>query len=108
MILKRVKKDQVEAVKKAEQHLSEYAEKGYRTLCLCYRTLEADFYKKWSEKYSTATTAVPKDEKAVAELENEIETDMIFLGATAIEDKLQDVIILTLFIITLPLILVCA
>uniref|UniRef100_A0AC34FA08 Phospholipid-transporting ATPase n=1 Tax=Panagrolaimus sp. ES5 TaxID=591445 RepID=A0AC34FA08_9BILA len=74
----------------AEQHLSEYAEKGYRTLCLCYRTLEADFYKKWSEKYSTATTAVPKDEKAVAELENEIETDMIFLGATAIEDKLQD------------------
>lgn len=90
-MLKRVQKSQVEAIKKAEQHLIEYAEKGYRTLCFAYRPLEAGFYKSWEERYSKAITAVPKDEKLIADLENEIETDLTFLGATAIEDKLQDV-----------------
>lgn len=90
-MLKRVQRSHVDAIKIAEQHLSEYAIKGYRTLCFGYRPLDPKFYKSWKARYSAAITTVPKNEKLIAELENEIETDLTFLGATAIEDKLQDV-----------------
>ena len=88
-MLKRIKKEETDAVEKTKEHLAEYAEKGYRTLCFAYRPLKASFYKKWEEKYSNAITAVPKDERLIAELESEVESDMTLLGATAIEDKLQ-------------------
>uniref|UniRef100_A0AC34QJV5 Phospholipid-transporting ATPase n=1 Tax=Panagrolaimus sp. JU765 TaxID=591449 RepID=A0AC34QJV5_9BILA len=89
IIMERLRPRQEKFVSVADQHLREYAHNGYRTLCFAYRPLNENTYQNWSERYMKATTAVPKDEGLIAKLEEEMERDMTFLGATAIEDKLQ-------------------
>ena len=72
------------------QHMDEFAQAGLRTLCLAYAPVDEKFYAAWNAQFYTAKTSlVDRDAKldAVAEL---IEKDLLLLGATAIEDKLQD------------------
>ncbi|KAJ5770566.1 uncharacterized protein N7511_002617 [Penicillium nucicola] len=73
------------------QHLEEYASDGLRTLCLAMREIPEDEYQKWYQIFDKAATTVGGNradelDKA-AEL---IEKDLYLLGATAIEDRLQD------------------
>jgi phospholipid-translocating ATPase len=67
---------------------------GLRTLCLAYKKLSSDFYDDWSGRYYEAVTQVYSDgnarAKALDQLYNEVETNFVLLGATAIEDKLQE------------------
>jgi phospholipid-translocating ATPase len=51
--------------------------------------LEND-YELWSKCYHDATIAMEKREEQIEAVSNEIEQDLRLLGATAIEDKLQD------------------
>lgn len=73
------------------QHLEEYASDGLRTLCLAMREIpEAEFQEWWDvfDKAQTTVSGSRQDEiDKAAEL---IERDFYLLGATAIEDKLQD------------------
>lgn len=72
------------------RHLEDFAAEGLRTLCIALRIIGDDEYTQWATKYYEALTAMDdRSEKldAVAEL---IEHDLFLLGATAIEDKLQD------------------
>lgn len=72
-------------------HLEEYAAEGLRTLCLAYREISENEYQEWWRVYNTAQTTVggnrAEELDKAAEL---IEHDFTLLGATAIEDKLQD------------------
>jgi phospholipid-transporting ATPase len=71
-------------------HMDDFAQAGLRTLCLAYAPVDAEFYKTWSAQFFDAKTSLTdRDTKldAVAEL---IEKDLLLLGATAIEDKLQE------------------
>ncbi len=71
------------------EHMDEFAQAGLRTLCLAYAPVDATFYATWNAQYFEAKTALTdRDAKleAVAEL---IEKELLLLGATAIEDKLQ-------------------
>ncbi|PKX98708.1 aminophospholipid-translocating P4-type ATPase DRS2 [Aspergillus novofumigatus IBT 16806] len=73
------------------QHLEEYASEGLRTLCLAMREIPEEEYQQWIQIYEKAATTVGGNradelDKA-AEL---IEKDLYLLGATAIEDRLQD------------------
>ncbi|KAL3480730.1 hypothetical protein BJX99DRAFT_220170 [Aspergillus californicus] len=73
------------------QHLEEYASDGLRTLCLAMREIPEDEYQQWYQVFDKAATTVSGNradelDKA-AEL---IERDLYLLGATAIEDRLQD------------------
>ncbi|OQE20479.1 hypothetical protein PENSTE_c013G08051 [Penicillium steckii] len=73
------------------QHLEEYASEGLRTLCLAMREIPEDEFQQWHKIFETASTTVSGNradelDKA-AEL---IEKDFHLLGATAIEDRLQD------------------
>lgn len=71
-------------------HMDEFAQAGLRTLTLAYATIDPAFYASWSQKFFDAKTSLTdRDAKldAVAEL---IEKDLLLIGATAIEDKLQD------------------
>lgn len=77
-------------VEPTTRHLEDYASEGLRTLCLAYRDISEDEYSQWKITYDdAATTMENRGDKldAAAEL---IEKDLILLGATAIEDKLQD------------------
>ncbi|KAL9247910.1 hypothetical protein vseg_021288 [Gypsophila vaccaria] len=71
-------------------HVKEYAEAGLRTLILAYRELNGQEYTKWEEEFLKAKTSVSADRDALVEAAAEkIEKDLILLGATAVEDKLQ-------------------
>ncbi|PKY01353.1 putative phospholipid-transporting ATPase [Aspergillus campestris IBT 28561] len=73
------------------QHLEEYASDGLRTLCLAMREISEDEFQQWYQIFDKAATTVSGNRQdeldKAAEL---IEKDFFLLGATAIEDKLQD------------------
>uniref|UniRef100_A0A665U7V2 Phospholipid-transporting ATPase n=1 Tax=Echeneis naucrates TaxID=173247 RepID=A0A665U7V2_ECHNA len=71
-------------------HLNEYAGDGLRTLVLAYKDLDEDYLNEWKSRHHEASTAMDEREERLDELYEEIEKDMLLLGATAVEDKLQD------------------
>ncbi|RLV88288.1 hypothetical protein DV515_00015484 [Chloebia gouldiae] len=82
-------------------HLNEYAGEGLRTLVLAYKDLEESYYKDWSERLRRVGSAPEAREDHLARLYDEVEHDMMLLGATAIEDKLQQGVPETIAILTL-------
>ncbi|KXS19904.1 phospholipid-translocating P-type ATPase [Gonapodya prolifera JEL478] len=71
-------------------HLEQFASEGLRTLCVAYRILPSDYYETWSKKYSDACAAMNNRDALIEKAASEIESQLTLLGATAIEDKLQE------------------
>lgn len=72
------------------RHLNEYGEAGLRTLALAYRKLEESDYSAWNAEFIKAKTAIGPDREAQLEQASDmIEKELILVGATAVEDKLQ-------------------
>lgn len=71
-------------------HLEEYATDGLRTLCIAYREIPDAEYRHWSAIYDQAAQTINGRGEALDRAAELIEKDMFLLGATAIEDKLQD------------------
>uniref|UniRef100_A0A3B3VGL6 Phospholipid-transporting ATPase n=1 Tax=Poecilia latipinna TaxID=48699 RepID=A0A3B3VGL6_9TELE len=71
-------------------HLNEYAGDGLRTLALAYKDLEKSYMERWLERHHEASMAIEGREDKLDVLYEDIETDLMLLGATAVEDKLQD------------------
>ncbi|KAJ6812932.1 putative phospholipid-transporting ATPase 4 [Iris pallida] len=72
------------------RHLNEYGEAGLRTLALSYRMLDESEYSSWNGEFLKATTTIGPDRETQLELVSDmIERDLILVGATAVEDKLQ-------------------
>ncbi|XVF25161.1 hypothetical protein REPUB_Repub13aG0189600 [Reevesia pubescens] len=72
------------------RHLNEYGEAGLRTLALAYRKLEESEYSAWNNKFQKAKTSIGADRETMLEKVAEMmERDLILVGATAVEDKLQ-------------------
>ncbi|KAL8522562.1 hypothetical protein ACS0TY_012643 [Phlomoides rotata] len=73
------------------KHLNEYGEAGLRTLALAYKTLDEAKYAAWNEEFTKARTAINGDRDGMLErLADMMEKDLILIGATAVEDKLQN------------------
>ncbi|XP_066103664.1 phospholipid-transporting ATPase IC isoform X2 [Saccopteryx bilineata] len=70
--------------------LDVFASETLRTLCLCYKEIEEQEYEEWNKKFLAASVASTNRDEALDKVYEEIEKDLILLGATAIEDKLQD------------------
>uniref|UniRef100_A0A803XSR2 Phospholipid-transporting ATPase n=1 Tax=Meleagris gallopavo TaxID=9103 RepID=A0A803XSR2_MELGA len=73
-----------------EEALDVFARETLRTLCLCYRDISHDEFEAWNKKFMEASVAASNRDEALDKVYEEIEKDLILLGATAIEDKLQD------------------
>ncbi|KAI0262598.1 calcium transporting ATPase [Gloeopeniophorella convolvens] len=71
-------------------HLEEYATEGLRTLCIAYRDVSEAEYRQWSAIYDQAAATINGRGEALDKAAEVIEKDMFLLGATAIEDKLQE------------------
>ncbi|RXK37094.1 phospholipid-transporting ATPase [Tremella mesenterica] len=71
-------------------HLEDYATEGLRTLCLAYREISSDEYGKWSVMYDQAAAQLSGRAEALDKAAEVIEQNLQLLGATAIEDRLQD------------------
>ncbi len=75
---------------RTDDALEEFANKGLRTLCLGYKELSRDAYETWAQEYHEASVALERREERMEELASSLERDYILLGATAIEDRLQE------------------
>uniref|UniRef100_A0A8C1NDK2 Phospholipid-transporting ATPase n=1 Tax=Cyprinus carpio TaxID=7962 RepID=A0A8C1NDK2_CYPCA len=83
------------------EHLNEFAGEGLRTLALAYKDLDEDVFDEWMKKLLFASTALENREEKLGALYEEIEQGMMLLGATAIEDKLQEGVPETIACLTL-------
>ncbi|KAJ3062518.1 hypothetical protein HK102_008743, partial [Quaeritorhiza haematococci] len=91
VIYERLRADtEVELKEITSMHLGMFANDGLRTLCLAYRLVPDEVYLPWAEKYRAAQSLLKDREKAVDAVAELIERDLILMGTTAIEDKLQD------------------
>ena len=63
---------------------------GLRTLCIASAEIEPHKYEEWNKVFYEASTSLENREQKVADAAELIEKNLELLGATAIEDKLQD------------------
>ncbi|XP_036075828.1 probable phospholipid-transporting ATPase IF isoform X3 [Rousettus aegyptiacus] len=77
-------------IEKTRIHVDEFALKGLRTLCMAYRQLTSEEYEVIDRRLFEARTALQQREEKLANVFHFIEKDLILLGATAVEDRLQD------------------
>uniref|UniRef100_A0A8C7Z286 Phospholipid-transporting ATPase n=1 Tax=Oryzias sinensis TaxID=183150 RepID=A0A8C7Z286_9TELE len=73
-----------------QEALDIFANDTLRTLCLCYKDISANEYEAWSRKHKEAQLVMGDREAALDSVYEEVEKDLMLIGATAIEDKLQD------------------
>ncbi|XP_022106465.1 phospholipid-transporting ATPase ID-like isoform X2 [Acanthaster planci] len=90
VILARLGEGNEQLVDITNQHLRDFAGEGLRTLCLAMKDVDEAYYQEWKRKHHAAATSLDDREAKLDELYEEIETNLTLLGATAIEDKLQD------------------
>ncbi|KAM9331027.1 phospholipid-transporting ATPase IC-like [Gastrophryne carolinensis] len=83
--------------KQTEEALDVFANETLRTLCLCYKDISEEEYQSWSKRHKDASVAIHDRDEALDKVYEEIEKDLVLLGATAIEDKLQDGVPQTIF-----------
>uniref|UniRef100_A0A671SDF5 Phospholipid-transporting ATPase n=1 Tax=Sinocyclocheilus anshuiensis TaxID=1608454 RepID=A0A671SDF5_9TELE len=79
-----------EVMKVTTEHLNEFAGEGLRTLVLAYKDLDEEYFSEWKQRHHESNVALEYREEKLEKLYEEIEKDMMLIGATAIEDKLQD------------------
>ena len=71
-------------------HLKQFACEGLRTLVMGKRTIPAEEWAKWSAELNEANLALEGRKERLSELAAEIEKGLEIIGASAIEDKLQE------------------
>lgn len=71
-------------------HLEQYSEEGLRTLCLAYKDLTCEEFDDWNKRYDQASLLIKNRDVEMNNVAEELECNLQLLGATAIEDKLQD------------------
>ncbi|XP_006898051.1 PREDICTED: probable phospholipid-transporting ATPase IK [Elephantulus edwardii] len=76
--------------KATEGALAAFAEETLRTLCLAYKEVDEGEYKEWSQRHMDASLLLHSRAQALHQVYEEMELDLQLLGATAIEDRLQD------------------
>jgi len=90
-MFERLAKDGRVFEEKTKKHIDEYADAGLRTLLLAYRLLDEEEYDQFNKEFTEAKNLVSADrEQIIEEVAEKIEKDLILLGATAVEDKLQN------------------
>ncbi|XP_076877507.1 phospholipid-transporting ATPase IA isoform X5 [Brachyhypopomus gauderio] len=72
------------------KHLEQFATEGLRTLCFAVADVSESLYQQWLEVYHRACTSLQNRALKMEESYELIEKNLQLLGATAIEDKLQD------------------
>ncbi|XP_031706428.1 phospholipid-transporting ATPase IB isoform X2 [Anarrhichthys ocellatus] len=70
-------------------HLEQFATEGLRTLCFAYVDLEEDAYQEWLKEYNRISTVLKDRAQKLEECYELLEKNLLLLGATAIEDRLQ-------------------
>ncbi len=90
-------KDQDNILRNTVDHLNEFAVEGLRCLLVSCKILGEKEFSSWHERYKIASTSLLQinlqkkgDKNDIDELQDEIESNLMLIGGTAIEDRLQD------------------
>lgn len=75
---------------RTQKHLDDYARKGLRTLCIAKKVMSDEEYTEWLNNHFLAETSIDNREELLLESAIRLETKLTLLGATGIEDRLQD------------------
>jgi len=86
-VLNRIKSGFID---KTRTHIDEYAELGLRTLTIARKSFTQEEFVEVDQKLREAQQAITDREAQLAEVFDEVESDLELLGATAVEDRLQD------------------
>ncbi|XP_058653414.1 phospholipid-transporting ATPase IG isoform X2 [Onychostoma macrolepis] len=86
-IFPRVKSEEVDRIR---MHVERNATEGYRTLCVAYKQLSAEEYAVADTGLREARLALQDREEKLMAMYNQVETGMSLIGATAVEDRLQE------------------
>lgn len=91
VILQRLRDDHdQEIIDRTSKQLEDFANAGLRTLLISSRYLAEDEFQSWSKVYDKACAAIVDREEEIERACELIEHDLVILGATALEDKLQE------------------
>ncbi|XP_062838289.1 phospholipid-transporting ATPase VD [Anolis carolinensis] len=75
---------------RTQRHLDDYASKGLRTLCIAMKILSDEEYEEWLQGHFLAESSIENREELLLESAERLENNLILLGATGIEDRLQE------------------
>ncbi|XP_054939125.1 phospholipid-transporting ATPase IK isoform X14 [Physeter macrocephalus] len=73
-----------------EEALASFAEQTLRTLCVACKEVDEDMYEEWRQRHQEASILLQSRAHALHQVYEEMEQNLQLLGATAIEDRLQD------------------
>ncbi|CAH2300130.1 probable phospholipid-transporting ATPase VD [Pelobates cultripes] len=76
--------------KLTQKHLDQYAKCGLRTLCIAKKVMTDSEYAEWLHSHFLAETSIDNREELLYESATKMETKLTLLGATGIEDRLQE------------------
>ena len=88
--LRKTTEEDFDVIEQTKVHLDEFSAGGLRTLCVAYREIEEEWFNSWNQKFTDAACSIDNREEKLCIAYEEIEQEMILLGATAVEDKLQE------------------
>jgi phospholipid-translocating ATPase len=77
-------------IKNCNNVIDEFAEQGWRTLALAYRILDQKEYESYSFELEDAYNDLNNREEKLSQLYDKIESNLILIGSTAVEDRLQE------------------
>ncbi|XP_028655873.1 phospholipid-transporting ATPase VA [Erpetoichthys calabaricus] len=83
-------KHQRRILSKTQNYLNLYAADGLRTLCIAKKVLTKEEYAHWLKSHLEAESAIHHREELLYQSAVRLETNLQLLGATGIEDRLQD------------------
>jgi phospholipid-translocating ATPase len=85
-----------EQLPECEETITYFGQNGWRTLAFAYKVFTPQEYDKYERILLDAFNDIMNRDEKVANAYAEIETNLVLLGATGIEDKLQDEVEVTL------------
>jgi magnesium-transporting ATPase (P-type) len=92
MIIERLKEgsEESELMTQTNNFLYKSSVKGFRTLMMAMRILEEEEYREWKVIFDKAEMDIHHKEKKLAKAYELIEKDLVYLGCSTVEDKLQE------------------
>ena len=77
-------------IKSCKEIVDDFARKGWRTLALAFKTLSLTKYSSIEKKLRKASNDVAQREHKLRKVFDKIESKLTLIGATGVEDKLQE------------------
>jgi len=90
VIAERLENPKADLVITTENHLMDFARDGLRTLLIAERELSVKEYEEWNSDFQEAYQDIHHRKERCEIVAEKIECKLQLIGATAIEDKLQD------------------